>query len=64
MKIAWDEIAVIFIALLGVALAYDWYKGMKASSAPMITTAAETHTAVTPPQTTDEYVRMKYPDAM
>ncbi|MCK4793757.1 MAG: hypothetical protein KAV87_59060 [Desulfobacteraceae bacterium] len=63
MKIAWDEIAVIFIALLGVALAYDWWKARK-STAPMITTAAETHTAVTPPQTVEEYINSKYPDAM
>lgn len=64
MKIAWDEIAVIFIALLGVALAYDWWKGMKASSAPLMTSGAETHTAITPPQTVEEYINAKYPDAM
>lgn len=63
MKIAWDEIAVIFIALLGVALAYDWWKARK-SSAPAMTTTTETQTAVTPPQTVEEYINSKYPDAM
>ena len=63
MKIAWDDIVVLFIALLAVALAYDWWKGRKTPE-QMMTTRAETHTAITPPQTVEQYINAKYPDAM
>jgi len=64
MKLAWDDIAVLIIVLVGAALIYDWYQARKTSSTPMITSEAETQKAVSPPQTVDEYINAKYPDAL
>jgi len=64
MKLAWDDIAVLIIGLVGAALIYDWWKARKASAAPMMATTAETQAAISPPQTVEEYIQATYPDAL
>lgn len=52
MKIAWDEIAVIFIALFGVVLAYDWWK---AKTTPIGAPEPQTILAPSAPTTAEAY---------